>query len=207
MYILAYDTETSGLPLFREPSDSPGQPHIVQLAAALVNTDTREIVQSLDVIIRPDGWEIPDEVAAIHGITTEKAQDVGISEETALSAFLDLWACRPRVAHNETFDQRVIRIAIKRFFGVVADTRCDLWREAPVECTARLSTSIVNLPPTEKMKRAGRNHPKTPKLSEAYEHFTGRPLENAHSAMADVLGCLEVYWAIKDQQEPEGEAA
>lgn len=37
---LFYDNETNGLPLFKEPSNHPGQPHIVQLAAVLVDLDT-----------------------------------------------------------------------------------------------------------------------------------------------------------------------
>ncbi|WP_182340872.1 hypothetical protein [Comamonas koreensis] len=60
---LAYDTETTGLPLFKEPSEHPDQPHIVQLGAILVDLNTRTTIASMDVIIRPDGWTIPDEVA------------------------------------------------------------------------------------------------------------------------------------------------
>ena len=48
-----------------------------------------------------------------------------------------------------------------------------------------------------KMRAAGRNHFKSANLGEAYKHFTGRELKNAHSAMADVQGCMEVYFAIK----------
>ena len=70
-----YDTETSGLPLFKEPSEDPRQPHIVQLAACLVDLDTGQTVSSMDVIVRPNGWTIPDNVAAIHGITTERAMN------------------------------------------------------------------------------------------------------------------------------------
>lgn len=38
--ILFYDTETNGLPLWREPSNHPGQPHITQLAAELCDADS-----------------------------------------------------------------------------------------------------------------------------------------------------------------------
>ena len=54
-----YDTETTGLPDFKAPSESEHQPHIVQLACALVDLDSRQITESMDVIIRPDGWKIP----------------------------------------------------------------------------------------------------------------------------------------------------
>lgn len=81
---LFYDTETTGLPLFKEPSEHPDQPHIVQLAACLVDLDTRKTIASMDVIVKPNGWTIPAEVSAIHGITTEHAMDVGISEAMAI---------------------------------------------------------------------------------------------------------------------------
>ena len=60
---LFFDTETTGLPLFKEPSEHPDQPHLVQLAASLVDLDTRAVLSSIDVIVKPDGWTIPDEPA------------------------------------------------------------------------------------------------------------------------------------------------
>jgi hypothetical protein len=56
------------------------------------------------------------------------------------------------------------------------------------------------------MRRAGRRHYKSPNLGEAYEHFTGRPLEGAHNAMVDVKACMAVYFAIKDWQNPAAAA-
>lgn len=196
---LFFDTETTGLPLFKEPSEHPGQPHIVQLAAALVDMDTREEIASMDVIVRPDGWVIPDEVAAVHGITTEHAAAVGVPESLALSMFLELWAGRPRIAHNEQFDARIIRIAQHR----AGELEQDLvrWKDGATECTARLATPIVKCPPTAKMLAAGRTHYKTANLAEAVLFFTGKPLENAHSAMADVRGCMAVYFGIQDMRD------
>ncbi|WP_313377962.1 3'-5' exonuclease [Achromobacter insolitus] len=193
-----YDTETTGLPQFKEPSDHPDQPHIVQLAGALVDLDSRDIVASLDVIVRPDGWEIPDEGAAVHGITTEHASAVGIPESLALSLFLELWGGRQRIAHNESFDARIVRIAQHRAGELEQDL--ERWKTGPAQCTARLSTNIIQLPPTAKMLAARRTHYKTPNLAEAVQFFTGKPLENAHSAMADVRGCMDVYFGVLDRQ-------
>lgn len=198
---LFYDTETQGLPLFTEPSDHPAQPHIVQLAACLVDLPSRRTFASMDVIVRPDGWTIPDQVAAIHGITTEHALDVGIPEAQAVDMFMSLWRGRTRIAHNESFDARILRIALKRYVDprdpglVIAPS--DDWKASHAECTQILATPILKLPPTAKMRAAGRNHFKSANLGEAYRHFTGRELQNAHSAMADVQGCMEVYFAIK----------
>lgn len=194
-----YDTETTGLPLFSEPSEDPRQPHIVQLGAVLVDLDTREQIASLDVIIRPDGWTIPDDVAAVHGITTERALAVGIPESLAVEMFMALHAVAgTRIAHNESFDARILRIALMRFDTVEV---ADAWKAGMAECTARLATPICALPPTERMKAVGRHHHKTPNLGEAYRHFTGAELQNAHSAMADVQACIEVFFAIQDMQK------
>lgn len=201
MHAIFYDTETTGLPLFRERSEHPGQPHIVQLAAALVNMDTRVTVASIDVIVRPEGWTIPDEVAAIHGITTERAMDEGVPEPLALDMLLDLWGGRRmRIGHNEEFDARIVHTATLRHRAEKADA----WKAGKAECTQALATPILKLPPTERMLAAGRNHYKSANLGEAYRHFIGKPLEDAHSAMPDVLACMEVYFAIK---QPKGDAS
>jgi DNA polymerase-3 subunit epsilon len=192
---LFYDTETTGLPLFHEPSEDPRQPHIVQLAAALVDIDSRRVISSMDVIVRPVDWEIPAEVSAIHGITTEHAKAVGVPEAVALRMFVGLYNARKRIAHNEQFDARIIRIGLKRH-DVGLDP--DVWKAGASECTQALSTPILKLPPTEKMRLAGRMHHKSANLGEAYKHFTGEDLVGAHSAMVDVNACMAVYFAIKD---------
>lgn len=197
MRALFYDTETTGLPLFNDPSDHPGQPHIVQLAALLVDVPTRAVLSGFDVTVRPAGWTIPDEVAAIHGITTEKAAACGVPEALAVEMLIEL-ASRASllVAHNEPFDRRIVRIALKREFE---ERTAEEWAAMRSECTAQQSTPILALPPTDKMKRAGFTKHKMPKLSEAYRFFTGRELENAHSALADVQACQTVWFAMRDR--------
>lgn len=201
---LFYDTETTGLPLFKEPSEDPRQPHIVQLAALLVDLNTRKTLACMNMICRPDGWEIPEEMAAIHGITNEQALLEGLPESYVLSTFRELHEIADeRIAHNESFDARIIRIAIKRI--LCDDELADAWKAGNADCTARLTTPICSIPPTSKMTKAGFLKFKTPNLQEAYQHFFGKPFEGAHDAMADVLACKDVYFAIIDRQQ--GEAA
>lgn len=66
MKVMIFDTETSGIPLYQEPSDDPRQPYVVELAADLIDLDTREIITSLDFLIDND-VDIPEDVVAIHG--------------------------------------------------------------------------------------------------------------------------------------------
>lgn len=205
MLAFFYDFETTGFPLFDQPSDDQRQPHIVQAGGALVETLTGQIIASIDLIARPDGWTIPDEAAAVHGITTQRAEQVGVSEPLIVSMMLSLWTSADiRVGHNEPFDARIMRIGLKRFAG---ENTADLWKEGKAECTQKLATPIMKLPPTDKMLAAGRRHHKTANLSEAYEFFTGQPMENAHSAMADVRACMAVWFAINQGQAAAGSPA
>jgi len=188
--ILFYDTETTGLPDWKAPSESETQPHLVQLAAILADADTRSVISTLDLIIKPNGWEIPVEVSEIHGITTELANQVGVDETDALAVFMQMTGGK-RVAHNKTFDQRIIRIALKRYgYG---DYEVDQWAEKEDhDCTMLMAKPIMQMGPK------GRYGYKSPKLSEAYLHFTGKELQNAHTAMADAQACMEIYWAMQD---------
>ncbi len=192
---LFYDTETTGLPLFKEPSEDPRQPHIFQLAADLVDIDTRRTIASMNQLIKPTGWIIPPEVEALTGVSTERAAMFGLDAPVVLDMFFSMWAMatQGRIAHNEQFDARLVRIASMRHRDAAF---ADHWKAGEAFCTCTASTAIVNLPPSEKMKAAGRNNPKQPKLSEAYEFFTGKPLENAHDAGADVAACRVVYFAL-----------
>lgn len=199
--ILIYDTETTGLPLFKEPSDHPDQPYITQLAAELCIEETGEVMGSMNVLIKPEGWTITDEITALTGITMEKAERFGFPIGDVLPYFIDMWskANLHRVAHNESFDMRMIRIAMMR--DMVFKHDADAWKQAPAFCTCINSTAIVNLPPTQKMIDIGKTTPKPPKLTEAYEFFFGKTLDGAHNAMIDVQGCKEVYYALRKTEE------
>lgn len=188
-----YDFETSGLPAYSDPSEAPHQPHIVQAAAKLINVSTRRVIASIDLIAKPEGWEIPDDVAAIHGIDTAFALVHGVSETLIVEALHQMWQrAQFRVGHNQSFDARIMRIGMKRFD--YSEEANELWKSGESQCTGLLAKPIMQMPPK------GRFGYKMPKLSEAYLHFTGMELEDAHSAMADVDACIAVYFGIQDLQ-------
>lgn len=206
MKALFYDTETTGLPLFNEPSEDPRQPHIVQLGALLVDLDTRKVHASLDLIIHPSSYEpnpyvIPEDVAKIHGITTEHAEAVGVPAYAALNAFFSLHRrADVRIGHNEQFDARMVRIACHRHGDLGGIPHPDEWKAGDAECTQILATPILKLPPTQKMLDAGRRHHKSANLREAYAHFVSPEEFSAHSAIADATACMKVYFAIKERK-------
>jgi len=196
---IVYDTETTGLPMWKDPSDHPDQPHMVQLAAKLVTLDTREVVKAMDVLVKPDGWVIPDDVIAIHGITNERAAAEGIPEAEAVDQFLALveeaGVDALLIGHNESFDRRIVRIGIKRYVDPRTPgaevAASDKFKAHKSFCTMWKARPHTKLPSN-----------KLPKLTEAYQHFTGKTMEGAHSAGGDVDGCIAVYFAIADIASP-----
>lgn len=194
--ILFYDTETTGLVKFGLPSSDPSQPHITQLAAELFDADSGRTLAFMDLLIHPEDWAIPNELVQLTGITNELVQRFGHPIDDALRTFMQMW-CESdlRVAHNESFDQRMVRIEAMRTLGEKHGFHED-WKAGATFCTQANSTKIINLPPSAKMVAAGRTHAKSPNLGEAYEFFTGTKLEGAHNAAVDLAACKTVYFGI-----------
>ena len=74
MKVLIFDTETTGLPLERNPSiyDSSMWPYIVQLSYILYDTKAKKSLVAHDWVIKvPDGVEISEGSINLHGITRD----------------------------------------------------------------------------------------------------------------------------------------
>jgi len=181
-YILFYDTETTGF--VKKSTSVIGQPHIVQLAALLVCEHTRKIVNSLNVIVKPYGWDIPEAVVNVHGITKDYALAVGAPEGEVISIFLSIWNHNKRVAYNVVFDDKIIDFGLQRYNSYSA---AEEWRKGNTECCMKLAKEVMCLP-------------KYPKLSAAYEYFIGGEMPNKHDAMGDTVALMDVYFKIKDSK-------
>jgi DNA polymerase-3 subunit epsilon len=192
--ILFFDTETTGFFEDRLPIDHEAQPYIVQLAAQLCDDDGSPKA-GFCFIIDPGiskGVTIPERASAVHGITNEKAIQFGVSSEFALSAFTHLYQRANLIcAHNIKFDKGILEVAIARHYGKTMPLR------KPLFCTMEAASPVVNLPPTERMRAAGFDKPKPPKLEECIRHFFNEDLDGAHDAMVDLTACRRVYLHLK----------
>ena len=180
-----FDSETTDIPDWHKPSDAPHQPHLVQIALVQVCSETRKTKNSMNVIVRPDGWKWDNtsEAFAAHGITFEEAMDIGVPEPQVVEMFMSMIGNGDyTVAHNHAFDARIIRIALKRYFPALMDD----FKEARRLCTMW------------EFKKKMEYH-KKPKLSEAYFEFVGEEMKDAHSAMGDVNAMMVVYWNLVDK--------
>lgn len=188
---LGFDTETTGLPKKNQHEEL--QPHIVQLATKLYSPEGR-IVSELNHIIKPEGWEIPQESIDVHGITMPMAAKYGLSRQAVLVMFSNLVKrADVLVAHNAQFDLQITNLQYKRQ-GMQSPL---IGKE--VYCTATVSTNLLKLPPTEKMKEWGRGHMfKTPTLKELHLHlFSWWDDSRAHDAGGDVEACMRCYFQLK----------
>lgn len=191
--ILCYDTETTGLVDQRQPEDHPTQPYLVQLGAVLL-TDSWAEVSVVELVVRPEGWTIPERAARVHGITTEIAMEIGVPMRTVLSVFYNLRArARELVAFNMDFDDLVMRANAARFKAVPSHPGPEL-----KTCCMREATPIMALPPTAKMKAAGFDHHKPPNLMEAHTHFMGTGFHGAHSALADARAAVSILRKMRE---------
>lgn len=199
MNILFFDTETTGFYNFKLPPTHDAQPHIVQLAAQLCD-DNQKTIASFSFILNPS-VDIPEKASAVHGISTEHAAQFGMEASAVLAAFFHLDRSADLiVAHNIDFDRPVIESVAARHYGH------EKLLTAPTFCTMKEATSIVNLPPTERMRAAGFNKPKPPKLEECIRHFFCEEMQGAHDAMVDVLACKRVFFHLRGLQKEQAAA-
>jgi len=188
---LVYDTETTSLVHQHLPPDDPSQPHLVQLGLILLDDGIERA--SAELIVKPDGYTIPPQATAVHGISTELAAACGVPLLTALSVFCKLReAASEIVAYNLAFDELVMDAAI---------ARSGRWPSHPGpakrSCAMLLAAPIVNLPPSPRMLAAGMDGPKPPSLAEAHRFFFGKGFDGAHGALADARACARVYGACR----------
>jgi len=182
---LVFDCETTGFVDFKAPPHADSQPRLVQLACILFSKEG-EAQSELSLLIRPDGWIIPQAAASVHGITTERASMNGIPLHVALMCFHQL-AKRAQtiVAFNMAYDEPVITGECWR------TSMPHPFRSDNKFCAMLGCKNILKLP------GKFQGDYKWPKLSEAYRHFFNEDFDRAHDAMADVRATAKIVLELK----------
>ena len=191
MKYLFFDTETTGIPdHFKAPvTDTAHWPRVVQIAWAHVSTDPRGIDRTLSYIIRPDGFNIPEDAADVHGITTERAVEEGYLRRRVLEAFSKaVGVSDVLVAHNVSFDLPVVRAELVRLKGL------DTLQGVTTICTKEASTGFCQIP----FPNGGHGY-KWPSLQELHETLFGQGFDDAHNARADVEAGARCFLELLDQ--------
>lgn len=185
MMYLFFDTETTGLP--HSPSSNyKNWPRMVQIAWMLIDEDQTVITKN-SYIIKPNGFRIPDRVISIHGITTEKALEEGVTINHALHRFLtDSNFANILVAHNVAYDYGVVRGELLR------QKIPDFLENHPKFCTM---TSKQVLDYCKSFRLNGSRQ--CPSLSELYFLLFNERLQNAHDALIDTEACANCFFELK----------
>lgn len=168
-----FDLETTGT--------DPREARIVTAALLLCLPDGTVQPGGVDVIVNP-GVPIPDEAAAVHGITTERARADGIEPAEAVDQILTClrgiaalgW---PLVIYNATYDWVVLHH--------------EVWRHAP----RRDVPAVPILDPLVLDRGNDRYRKGSRKLGDVCAHY-GVRLEGAHDARADAAATAALLRAM-----------
>ncbi len=172
MFVLVFDTETTGLPK-KWNGPSSDFPFIIQISWILYDTELNCIIQEYDNYIKLNHISIPPETTAINGITNEILQENGIPIQDALNNFIfALDNCSLIIGHNVNFDKKMIEVEFERNnMQIKLDDK-------KFFCT---------------MRNAGKINGKIPKLSELHQKLFGFIPDNLHNSKIDVEITLKCY--------------
>jgi len=182
MYLF-FDTETTGLPKKwgAKMQDVNNWPRVIQLAF-IVTDEKFNIITEFCELIKPDGWEIPNQKFWIdNGYSTAENIEKGIPIREAIQKFLiGLESCEFLLAHNIAFDHTVLGAEMIRL-NMSTKSR------PKKVCTMKSTTGFMNLP-----------RMKWPKLEELHERLFNCKFDNAHDALADVKATIRCFKHLKE---------
>lgn len=130
------------------------------------------------------------QAVAVHGITKERANLIGVSPDNLAHIIEDVVDVADRlVCHNTVFDTRMVKhlFATEGLDPALIDQKDQF-------CT------MEYLKPVMKMTPKVYGDWKNPKLIEAHKYIFGRGFDGAHDASADSAACAGIYFAILAMQ-------
>lgn len=178
-----FDTETTSLFDFSKPADAEGQARLASIS--MIYLDEQDAIEKrCDMLIKPDGWVLGADAAAVNGLTMDRLMAEGVPVRDVLDEYSAMIKSgRAIAAYNCQFDAKVMRGELRRA-GMD-----DLFHETRNVCLMRAMTNICQI-----LKANPRTDDdwKFPKLAEALLHI-GAVNDAPHTAAADADGALAVY--------------
>ncbi|MEQ9378566.1 MAG: DNA polymerase III subunit alpha [Imperialibacter sp.] len=185
MYLI-FDTETTGLPQnYNAPlTDFDNWPRVVQIAWQLHDASGK-LVSNNNLIVKPEGFEIPFNAEKIHGISTKRALEEGLPLEDVLQQFNeDLARCEVVVGHNIEFDINIMGCEYLR-----KEIESPLTSLKSID-TKNESTEYCAIPGG----RGGKF--KWPTLTELHKKLFGVGFDEAHDAAYDVAATTKCFFGL-----------
>jgi DNA polymerase III epsilon subunit-like protein len=191
MLILIFDTETTGLPLVRNPSwyDTLQWPHIIQLSFVLWDTEEKLFVRQEDFIIKlAEDVHISPESITFHGITREMSIEKGKDIRFVLREFMATMAKADLIiGHNLIFDKNIIIVESIR-------NKIPWLFMKPEYCTMKNNTALCAL---ERLNlKTDEIYFKFPTLSELHFKLFGVLPQGTHNSMADVYITMRCHLMV-----------
>lgn len=194
------DTETTGLPINDNLpyTELDNWPHLVQVAL-IIEDDSYGILAKRNMILKPDGYSIPESSARIHGISNAQAVKEGEDRKQVIG-FLDLVLGNSNfiIGHNVSFDLNVVKAEIIRVKGI--ENALFTEKNHNVVDTMKMGMNICKIPNLSFHTRMSQPY-KYPKLDELYYKLFNKHFDNQHDAMADIQATHDCYYELKRKLE------
>lgn len=192
--LLFVDTETTSVVNLRTPYNEQTLkevwPYITQIAWSIAEFDddlkNYNIIKSCSYFIKPTFEESLYDKDAMEttGIHYDFLLKKGVPSSEVLKEFFDdLATVKAVVAHNSTFDMKIIKAEVLRL-GWDNHMRICPWID-----TMYQSISFVGL-------KTSSGRPKFPTLTELYQRLYGHIQDSAHSANADVDTLIKCFHGL-----------
>lgn len=199
MTTIIFQTQATGYPLYKwreawELKDN--WPELVSICWIIYNDDW-DLVRKEYHIVRPDGWIIPAEAAAIHGITQEIAEASGKPLREVLVEFgKDLREAKQFISHPmTTFDKNVIETALRRRLGVGgSETRpMDIWPKNELQMFESIC-DLHRMPWIGTLLKGKPITDKASKIAELFYNVVSGPLQHVpHNLKENSLSQAKSY--------------
>ena len=175
--IVFFDLETTG------KSNNPDNVRIIEISAKKVNPDTLEVIDNFYAKCNNEGVPIDPDATERHGIVESDLVGLPTFQSIAKSCFDFFDGCDVGGYYDTVFDVPILYFSFLR-----AGLRWDF--KTPKNYDIYTLYRKYN----------------SGKLAEVYNRYTGKTLDDAHEADADINATLDVYREMRNRGEEFEEA-